>query len=171
MRWAPWQERFEANVDRTPGLGPKGDCHLWRGAASGYAGNRYGTITIAGNVRRAHQVAWEIANGEPFPPGKLGLHSCDEGLCVNAAHIRPGTHKENTAEARQRGRRRHVRPPTNRARGEDHPRAAFTDDDIRWIRSVHEKDMMSVADLSREFSVRWSTIDKIVKRQTWRHIQ
>ena len=78
FRWAPWRERFESYIDRTPGFGPWGDCHRWTGPASGYPGNQYGRIMINKRYQRAHRVAWEIAHGRRFPRGKFALRgACD----------------------------------------------------------------------------------------------
>ena len=42
----------------------------------------------------AHRVAWMIENGE-IPEGKVIDHICHNTLCVNPAHLRAVTHKEN----------------------------------------------------------------------------
>jgi hypothetical protein len=55
----------------------------------------YGLFWAGGKMRRAHQVAWEIAYARDWPRGKVARHSCNVRDCVNAFHIRPGTAKEN----------------------------------------------------------------------------
>lgn len=102
-------ENFWPKVDR------RGDdeCWPWTGKRN-HKG--YGDITrrSGGAFRcfKATHIAWEIANGQPWPEGKIALHSCDNPPCVNPAHIRPGTAAENAADAMIRGRTaRKGRPP------------------------------------------------------------
>jgi hypothetical protein len=64
----------------------------------------YGYLSIGARKLRAHRVAYELANG-PIPKGLLILHSCDNPSCVNPAHLRAGTARENTQDCIARGRR------------------------------------------------------------------
>lgn len=65
----------------------------------------YGTIGVMGKTRRAHRVAWELANG-PIPEGLLVCHHCDNPPCCNPAHLFLGTDKDNVADMRAKGRGR-----------------------------------------------------------------
>lgn len=90
--------RFWARVDRTPGLGPAGECRLWRGAV-GDTG--YGQINVGGKTVPAHHVAYFLANEERVPAGQILRHApivCHTKTCCNAAHLRPGTRAENSAD-------------------------------------------------------------------------
>ena len=77
-------------------------CWYWRDS-----GDTYGNF----RGKPAHCVSWELHQG-PIPKGLYILHGCDvAGLneraqrgCVNPAHLRPGTPRENardTARARK----------------------------------------------------------------------
>lgn len=81
--------------------GPHGDRECWPWQASTAKG--YGQFKVRGELRRAHQVAYEIARG-PVPDGMQVLHSCDNPLCVNPKHLSAGTHQDNMIEKRDRGR-------------------------------------------------------------------
>ncbi|HKO91107.1 MAG TPA: HNH endonuclease [Polyangiaceae bacterium] len=84
-------------------------CWHWRGKPDAY-GNFRG--------RPAHCVSWELHQG-PIPEGLLILHGCDVAGasdraaygCVNPAHLRPGTTRENTADlARAKSKRPKEKP-------------------------------------------------------------
>ena len=93
---APLQERFEAKAP----IGHDDECWPWLGAKR----RGYGLIWADGRKRPAHQVAWELANGEPFPTGMHACHTCDNPSCVNPAHIFPGTRSDNLRDAVRKGR-------------------------------------------------------------------
>jgi hypothetical protein len=61
------------------------------------------TIKIEGKQLWAHRVAWQNAHG-PIPEGKLVLHKCDVGCCINPEHLYLGDYKDNARDRVQRGR-------------------------------------------------------------------
>lgn len=75
-------------------------CWLWT-AAHGYKG--YGQFGIDGCLYPAHRVAY-LLSGHFIPEGYQVLHSCDNPPCVNPAHLRAGTAKENSQDMVERGR-------------------------------------------------------------------
>lgn len=66
----------------------------------------YGRIRVKGVHWMAHRYALSEALGRPIAEGMLVLHSCDNPPCVNPAHLREGTQKENVAECIAKGRAR-----------------------------------------------------------------
>lgn len=78
---------FWAKVDKS------GDCWLWKGASE-KSGMGYGQHFFARRNRSAHRISYELANG-PIPPKLFIDHICRVRACVNPAHLRTVTVKQN----------------------------------------------------------------------------
>lgn len=59
-------------------------------------------------MRRAHRVAYFLSKG-PIPDNLIVLHSCDNPLCCNPAHLSLGTNADNSRQSVDRLRHRNVR--------------------------------------------------------------
>jgi hypothetical protein len=94
------RERFESLIDRTPGYGPRGDCHRWKGA---HTGESYPAVVVRGKTLHAHRVALRLAIGADFDD-KLCCHVCDFPGCVNGQHLFAGTAKQNFDDMKTKGR-------------------------------------------------------------------
>lgn len=88
-------QRFLRNFE----IDPSTKCWNWKGQL-GSSG--YGQIKCWGKMVSAHRLAHELYNG-PIPNGLHVLHSCDNKLCVNPAHLSCGTRSENIQQAIERG--------------------------------------------------------------------
>lgn len=79
-------------------------CLEWTGAKKRYG---YGTISdLSGSGRKnlpTHRLAWELTYG-PIPDGLFICHRCDNPPCCNPDHLFLGTHTENMADMRSKGR-------------------------------------------------------------------
>lgn len=53
----------------------------------------------------AYRYVWELIHG-PIPPGLEVCHTCDNGLCCRPDHLFVGTHAENMADMKRKGRGR-----------------------------------------------------------------
>jgi DNA-binding transcriptional regulator YiaG len=133
-------------------------CHEWMGSRFL---NGYGRIKFAGRTHRAHRMVYELVHG-PLVPGMLVRHTCDNRLCVNPAHLVSGDHHENMADMVTRGRA--SKNLTRRyERGEKHPLAKLTDDQVREIRDRFDAGGTSQSRLAVEYSVSQSLVSKIMR--------
>jgi hypothetical protein len=152
-------ERFETKVDRLPGYGPHGSCHLWTACTSGKGYGRICEGVGSSKNLRAHRVAWELANG-PIPDGLHVLHHCDNSRCVNVEHLFLGTNADNVADRDGKGRQ---------ARGSDVHPSKLTEADIPRIRQLLV-DGLTQAEVGRRYGVTHSQISRINTGHTWGHV-
>ncbi|MDF9716487.1 hypothetical protein [Nocardioides sp. ChNu-99] len=115
------RQRFWSKVVLVPGS----SCAWWVGAI---ADGGHGRFWLGSSARRrdvvaiAHRVAYAFAYGpEALDQAALLTHSCDNPLCQNVEHLRPGTEFSNAWEWSVRRHRtggplRDVRGATGRAR-------------------------------------------------------
>lgn len=85
---AAWPKRFRDKLDTS--AGPDG-CWPWTACQGS---NGYGQFWLAGKTRPAHRVAYELVNGDISDRLHVD-HICHNRRCVNPAHVRLATNKEN----------------------------------------------------------------------------
>lgn len=107
----------------------------------------------------------------PIPDGLCVLHRCDVRACVRPDHLFLGTFADNVHDMVQKGRhdvmgsRRH---PETRPKGEMHPSAKFTWEQVRDIRSRYATSGVSKLALAREFNVNYKTMWALLEGKTWK---
>ena len=83
---------FWSRVDRR---GP-GDCWPWLGPVTG--SQEYGAFCFDSRYVYAHRFAYVLHHGE-IPKGTVVMHTCDDPICVNPAHLNAGTQKDNIRDS------------------------------------------------------------------------
>jgi hypothetical protein len=148
-------ERFWAKVKRGEG------CWLWLGCCRPRTRDvlPYGQFRLDGQMRAAHRVSWQLTHGG-IPEGLLVLHSCDNPMCVNPAHLHLGDHRENMHEmaARQRA--------SGRA-GISNPNARLTLAEVDAIRAL-VADGFSTTEIGRHYRVHHTHVSRIARSRAWR---
>jgi hypothetical protein len=93
----PTDLRFEQKIDRTE------TCWNWTGGLQTIG---YGQIIHNGRKTLTHRYALEKHLGRPLTSGMVVMHSCDNRRCVNPAHLKEATQKENVDDMIRKGRAR-----------------------------------------------------------------
>ena len=93
-----------------------------------------------------------------IPNGAELMHSCDNPLCINPNHLRPGTHAENIAEAYAKGRK-------SVAQGPSHPRFVLTPEQATEAINSTE----TGAAIAARLGVSKSTICRLRSGATWKN--
>ncbi len=153
----PLADRFWAKVEKT------GSCWNWSGAKVARDGR--GQLWAHGRLDVAPRVSWELHNG-PIPEGLWVLHTCDNPACVRPAHLFLGTCSDNGMDSASKGRNVAQAKPELLPRGEAHGMSVLTDADIRDIRQATG----SQRTIAKRFGVALCTIQNILHRRTWKHV-
>ena len=149
----PPEIRFHSKYVKDESTG----CWNWTGALTyGYGSFKLTAVTI-----RAHRYSYEIHTGL-IPRGMVIRHSCDNRKCVNPAHLELGTQQDNIDDMHNRGRNVDVR-------GEAHPRAKLTENDVISIRCMLA-DGLSYAGIVKMYPVSHKAIHDIKHKITWEHV-
>jgi hypothetical protein len=134
--------RFQAKVQRTE------SCWLWLSTRTRHNYGLFFFKKEAGRVIQhyAHRIAYVLAHGD-INGDLVVMHTCDNPQCVNPAHLRLGTQRDNMRDSAAKGRTGKVKPGLRK----------ITIEGVREIRESSEP--------SRLFAERWgvhvSHINKI----------
>lgn len=133
--------RFEALV----GPREEGGCQRWLGHMDRRG---YGFIHVGGRARKAHRVAWSLANpGVEMP--QVVMHTCDNRWCVAADHLVGGTQADNLRDAAAKGR---MFVPRGKK--------LISDDDVVEIRRMR-REGATLDEIATRFNCSWAHVSNI----------
>lgn len=125
----------------------------------------YGAKRQNNKLVYAHRASYEAFKG-PIPEGRIVMHACDNRACVNPDHLSVGTHADNNADARRKGRLPNY---TNQPKGEAHHLAKLTDEAVRCARA-YWKIGASIRGLARRYGVHSKTMRQALRGEKWKHV-
>jgi len=104
------------------------------------------------------RLSFELHKG-PIPTGAMILHSCDNRMCVNPAHLSVGNHKQNMREMKERLRG---------ALGSRNHNSKLTDQKVIELRRLYGT--MPIEELASKFGITPACACMAICRYTWRHV-
>lgn len=143
-------------------------CWIWTARIN----KGYGQYQENGRPIAAHRYSWTHFYGE-IPDGIFVCHKCNNPKCVNPKHLFLGTHKENMLDMIRKGRGKNNFSLIPK-RGEEHPRAKLTDEDIVTIRRIYKprtQGNYSQNGIAKMYGVDKTTIRDIISGKRWGHIK
>lgn len=152
--------RFNAKVKR--GAHPD-DCWIWTGGSMRDVNGGRRACFRMDRCKNAARAAYALFNGD-VGPGRLVLHSCDNGMCVNPRHLRLGCYAENTDDMIRRGR-----SGLSRAKGSGHVCAKLTEADIPGIRAMLAAGHSWYV-IGPMYGVSHMAIYQIARGLSWKHV-
>lgn len=121
----------------------------------------YGVIDIDKKQHRVHRLMYFMSFG-PFNSSLYVCHRCDVPSCVNPAHLFLGTNDDNMADMVSKGRQ---------ARGEGQADAKLTNNLVQNVRADYETGRYTMAELAERYDLGRSTVGRIVRGESWKHIE
>ena len=128
-------------------------CREWDGRLDRWG---YGRTYFRGGPFLVHRKAWIEANGE-IPDGLMVLHHCDNPKCYEVSHLYLGTHADNMADMRKKGRN---------ACGERHGTSRLRAEQVLAIRAAAGRHR----DVAARFGVSRALVGLIKNRKIWTHL-
>jgi hypothetical protein len=159
-------ERFFKQVEKTD------YCWIWKACIDIDGYGRFSDK--AHNIRTAHRYSYFFHHGD-IPHGMLVCHKCDNPICVNPDHLFIGSSKDNSNDMKAKNRaakgQRHgsCTKPEKINRGNTHGMSKLIESDIPKIRNLIEN-KKTLREVANEFNVSRSSIHRIVKQLTWKHV-
>lgn len=113
---------------------------------------------------------WEITNG-PIPPGDgyhgtVVMHTCDNRICVNPAHLQLGSQGDNHKDMCAKGRQVILK---TYGKGESHPMTKPGLDEAA-IREIRAAPKSACRRMAAKFGLKMSHVYNIRARRVWKHV-
>lgn len=150
-------KRFWVKVDKSVGLGPKGDCWEW---TAGTFTNGYGQFSTGKAKICAHRFSYILEHGDIDDQLKV-CHTCDNRKCIRPKHLFLGTQLDNIHDMIQKGRK-----VNGDLSGIKNGRAKLNEVEVGEIKELYMR-QVSIAQMARTYNVGESTVRHIVQGHTW----
>ena len=162
-RWNKY--RIEAFWNRVERRG-ENECWNWTGYKRYGPKNPepYGMLGWKGRSSRAHRVSFDLTNGE-IPEGMMVLHTCDNTLCCNPAHLYLGNHAQNMRDMVDRQRRKGA------GAGSSNGRSKLTQEQAAEIRALYATSGLSQDKIAERYGVSQFAISAIVRNKRYKEQQ
>lgn len=142
------------------------ECWPWKGTRTKFG---YGRTQIGDVNYYAHRVIYSLAYPRsitwslPRRGSMTGflLHTCDNPACCNPAHLYVGTHADNMADKKARGRC----PDFS---GDKGPRCKLTMKQAREIRRLRKDKNISARELAKRYAISLPSIKTILRGDSYR---
>jgi hypothetical protein len=131
------------------------ECIEWSGALR----NGYGCRRVDGKTQYVHRLAFEQHNGRK--PSGVVRHKCDNRLCYNPLHLEEGSRADNSRDMVTRGRSR---------KGELHPTALLTDQEVLEVRDLYRTGSMRTIDIAKAYGISRQNVYSIGTLRSWKHV-
>lgn len=176
MHYVPMPHFNEADISRFWSyveIAAPDACWLWSLTKST---GGYGQISFARKNRKAHRVAYFLHYGVD-PESKLVCHRCDNPPCCNPSHLFLGTEKDNTQDAKRKGRlkagvgARHGTKthPESHANGERSVKSKLTDETARLVRDLYASGQRQ-HEIAAQVGITREGVSQIVRGNNWKHV-
>ena len=159
----------QADIDRFWSfVGVRGSDECWEWI--GFCSRGYGRFGLNGESKRAHRVAFVIANGqipELFEqlPAYI-CHKCDNRKCCNPAHLFLGNHLVNQKDSVVKNRHR-----TLNQKGENNSSALKTENQVREVKVDLKEGILNQRQIVEKHGLSTSAMSLIKIGRTWSHVK
>ena len=135
-------------------------CIVWPyGTSQGY-----GSVRFRGRHMNASRAVLILATGQDPRELESSHGPCHNRLCVNPRHLKWVARTENQ---RDRARDNTV----TMIQGEQHPSTHLTDEEVRKLRKRYQEDDIRQIALAADYGIAQSSVSRIIKHQTWKHLE
>lgn len=118
---------------------------------------------------RVHQLVAETFIGEK-PEGYVVNHKDGVKTNNNVENLEYVTPSENNQHALDNGLRKPAEMWKYALKGENHPKATITDEDVIMILDLHKKTGYGYRRLAKLIGIPYTTIKPILEGRSWKHI-
>lgn len=127
------------------------DCWNWKCCLTN---DNYGLFRHKGKIHRAHRIAYELSKGK-IPENKIMMHMCNNPMCCNPLHLKPGTFHENSEYYLRCGRT---------------SQTTLCENDVRNIHELYYKKNKKQCEIAELYKINQGNLSRILNGKRWSYI-